>query len=98
MVCRPRTAALAAVLVLVAAAPAAAQTTAARTILDQDGDNRLELRSGDPYLVRPDLGLRSPGGPAGACVDSRSRSSPTRTCSTRSRRCGSSSPIAWDRR
>ena len=32
------------------------RTTEARTILDRDGDNRLEPAKGDPHVVRRDLG------------------------------------------
>ncbi len=53
--------ALVGLLALVAAAPSAAQTTAARTILDQDRDNRLEYRPGESHVVRADLGPAQPG-------------------------------------
>ena len=51
------------VVALLACAPSAfasPRTTESRTILDRDGDNRLEPAPGDPHVVRQDLGAATP--------------------------------------
>jgi metallophosphoesterase (TIGR03767 family) len=56
-------AAITALCALVLAAPVGARTatTLSQTIVDRDGDNRLEPAAGESYLVRDDLGQALPG-------------------------------------
>lgn len=52
---------LVATLVMATSGLARPQTTAPQTILDRDGDNRLEPAPGEEYVVRDDLGQALPG-------------------------------------